>query len=205
MRAVYIICLTNMTESEKKPSPEKPANTEKGEKTPPMFGAPIFNKDKSDSLSLAVLKHIGEKPDEHESMVKELKNEVAPDGEEFLPEEPEEQPQAKSSVSARICLPPEPPLKEHEAEKIPAEEPTTGPEFGEHPDEETIATAVLDEIRKRTETEKEIIETKGFTADGDRARIVLPDDPTDPDRVARLTRMGLGLVKLMDKNRDEKK
>lgn len=153
---------------------------------------------------MAVLKHIGEKPEnEHASMVEDLQEEIDADGGEFLPEEPEEQPQAKSSVSARICLPPEPPIEEHKTEKMPAEEPTPGPEFGEHPDEETIATAVLDEIKKRTEAKNEIAETKGFIADGDRARIMLPDDPKDPDRVARLTRMGLGLAILADKKRNK--
>lgn len=207
-----------MSEKGKKPTTEKRAKSEKGEKTPPMFGTPIFTADRSKekssgSLSLAILRHIGEEPqDEHASMVEDLQEEIAADGGEFLPkeplEEPEEQPPATTSVSARTCLPPEPPIKEHEAEQIPAKEQPLDPEFGQIfdiLDKQNIGQAVLDEIEKRNEDEKRKRETGGFTADGgDRARIMLPDDPKDPDRVARLTRIGLELAKLADKKRNEK-
>ena len=82
-----------MSEKEINSTLPEPAKSEKGEKTPPMFGSPIFKKEKSSgSLSLAVLKHLGEEQEnEHESMVEELRKEVAADGREFLPEESEEQ------------------------------------------------------------------------------------------------------------------
>lgn len=70
--------------------------------------------------------------------------------------------------------------------------------LGELPGEQTIAKTAA----AYAENQPSKKETAGFRAAGERIRIVVPDDPTDPERTARLTRLGLRAIKTIDKDPD---
>ncbi len=184
-------------------SKEKAKIVRSDEKTPPMFGSSkIFRKDKSsESIHTALLQHVGDTPMEeietHEKPLEEieLEKEVVEDDEDFVPvgtmtnaQEDEE----LSNFDMRISVPPDAPKIEKEQKDPMINEPEIGP----HPNDETIVTAVLKEVEKRTEHE-----TRGFKSAGEKTRIVLPDIPTDPDKVGRVTELGLKMIEMAEKRR----
>lgn len=178
------------------------------EKTPRMVGAPKHKRTdaSSESLSRAVLEHIGDEPKGYYESVDELRNEVGEEVAEFLPDKTVETAGSTEgaademeSFDIRLSIPPEaPPAKETAADKAGRPE-TPDIKFGLPPDEETIARVVLKEIQRRDD-----VETKGFTFAGDRIRVVLADDQTDPERIERLTRLGLSMIKMAEKRRSDK-
>ena len=62
------------------------------------------------------------------------------------------------------------------------------------PDEQTIPI----QVSKFLEQQPEKSETAGFKAHGERVRVILPDDPANPERVARVTQLGLSALRAIN-------
>jgi hypothetical protein len=69
------------------------------------------------------------------------------------------------------------------------------------PDEQTIPI----QVNKFLEQQPEKSETAGFKADGERVRVILPDDPANPERVARVTQLGLSALRAINEIRKRAK
>lgn len=80
------------------------------------------------------------------------------------------------------------------ADKTPAPVTEEAVKIGPAPGEQTIKSVTAKYAEDRSDT-------AGFKAAGERIRVVLPDDSSDPERVARLTQLGLAAIKAIEATR----